>query len=722
MNILNSLNKEQQLPVLDTDGAILVTAGAGSGKTRLLTHRIAYLVEEKKVAPYNILAITFTNKAANEMKERVEKMLGSVSSMWISTFHSLCVKILRRDIDRLGYTKSFSIYADDDKAKVLKDIFDKLGIDEEDDKKSIKSHISRAKNNNISPEEYMDEVMFLPRGEDIIEVYKMYEQKLKSSNALDFDDLLIKAYILLRDNKDILEYYQNLFKYIHIDEFQDTNTVQYDIVKLLAGKHKNIMVVGDEDQSIYGWRGANVENISNFQQDFKPVKIYKLEQNYRSTKTIINMANNVIKNNKERIKKKLWTENEVGCDAIIENVATDDQEADFVVKTISSLVRNKGYSCSDFAILMRLNALSRKFESALNNAGLNYKVLGGFKFYERSEVKNIVAYLRILVNPQDEESLLRIINFPKRGIGDTTIQKIKEASHGDSLLNAILTIDSYETLSQGLKNKVRPFANLYIKLLSNIEKPVAEFVSFLIKEAKIKECYDKSIEEEYSKLLNVEQFEQSVCEYQKDNKEASLDEYLQSVMLLTDLDEANMEENSVLVGTIHSVKGLEFRVVFVVGAEEGIFPIIRGLDGEDDIEEERRLMYVAITRAKEMLFLSHANMRVLWNKNQFQKPSRFLKEAQQMVEEKESEPVKQKTYSGKFDEYYENLQKSVIKGQTKSYNDFHKGVQVFHSKFGVGVITDDSELESKHTVTVTFNVLGAKTLSLEYTPLKIMKK
>ncbi len=722
MSILNSLNKEQQLPVLDTDGAILVTAGAGSGKTRLLTHRIAYLVQEKNVAPYNILAITFTNKAANEMKQRVDKMLGIANNMWISTFHSLCVKILRRDIDRLGYTKSFSIYADDDKAKILKDIFEKLGIDEEDDKKTIKSHIARAKNNNISPNEYVDEVIDEANGEDIIAAYSMYEQKLKASNALDFDDLLIKTLILLKENKDVLEYYQNMFKYIHIDEFQDTNKVQYEIVKLLAGKHKNIMVVGDEDQCIYGWRGANIENISEFQKDFKPVKVYKLEQNYRSTKTIINMANNVIKNNKSRIKKKLWTENETGCEVAIENVATDKQEADFVVKTISSLVRNKGYSCSDFAILMRLNALSRNFESALNNAGLPYRVLGGYKFYERSEIKNIVAYLRILVNPKDEESLLRIINFPKRGIGDTTIKKIKEVCGTDTLLNAILTIDSYETLSPSLKSKVRPFAELYMNLLSNINMPVSDFVESLIKETKIKESYDETIEEEYTKKLNVEQFEQSVKEYQEDNKNATLDEYLQSVMLLTDLDETNAEENSVIVGTIHSVKGLEFKVVFIVGAEEGIFPIVRGIESENDIEEERRLMYVAITRAKEMLFISYANTRVLWNKNQFQKKSRFIEEAKDEIEETQQEEPETKTYSGSYNTFFQNMQKSMIKEQSKTYDEFTKGTQVFHSKFGVGVITDDSELKTKHMVTITFNVLGAKTLSLEYTPLKIMKK
>ncbi len=720
MSIISSLNVEQQKPVLDTDGAILVTAGAGSGKTRLLTHRIAYLVQEKNVAPFNILAITFTNKAANEMKQRVEKMLGSSSSVWISTFHSLCVKILRRDIDKLGYTKSFSIYADDEKNKILKDIFEKLGVDEEDEKKSIKNHISRAKNNNITPKEYEEEVMFSPYAENIISAYEMYEEKLKASNALDFDDLLIKAFILLKENPDVLSYYQNLFKYIHIDEFQDTNTVQYDIVKLLAGKYKNILVVGDEDQCIYGWRGANIENISLFQRDFKPVKIYKLEQNYRSTKKIIEMANNVIKHNEQRIKKKLWTENDVGSNVVIENVATDKYEADFVVKTISSLVRNEGYSCSDIAVLMRLNALSRNFETALNNAGLPYKVLGGFKFYERAEIKNVMAYLRLLVNPQDEESFLRIINFPKRGIGDTTIKKLREISNGDSLLNVVLTIDSFESISQSTKTKLRSFSELYIKLLSNVNMPVADFVKFVIDEVKFEDCYDKTVEEDYTKLLNIEQFKQSVVEYQKDNKNAKLDEYLQSVTLLTDLDELKEEDNSIVLGTIHAVKGLEFKIVFIVGAEEGIFPIIRASESENDLEEERRLMYVAITRAKEMLFITHANLRVLWNKNQFQKPSRFLKEAQE--EQKEEENENKKTYSGSYNTFFENMQKSMIKDQSKSYSDFKKGVQVFHSTFGVGEITDDSELETKHTVTVLFNVLGAKTLSLEYTPLKIMKK
>ena len=719
MNFIEELNEEQKKPVQDTEGALLVTAGAGSGKTRLLTYRIAYLVKEKQVSPHNILAITFTNKAANEMKDRVEKMLGDSSCMWISTFHSLCVKILRRDIDKLGYTKSFSIYADEEKNKILKDIFKILEIDEEVDKKKIKSHIARAKNNNLSPEEYKAEVLGDLLEEKINLVYEMYEEKLKKSNALDFDDLLIKSFVLLKSYPEVLEYYQNIFKYIHIDEFQDTNKVQYEIVKMLAGKYKNILVVGDEDQCIYGWRGANIDNIKSFQQDFNPVRIYKLEQNYRSTKNIINTANNVIKNNLSRIDKKLWTQNEVGENVSYQSFGTDKEEANFVVKTISKLVREEGYSKSDIAILMRLNALSRDFEDGLNNAGISYKVLGGFKFYERSEIKNIVAYLRILMNPYDEESLLRIINFPKRNIGDAAIKKLKEIAPNTNLLDVVLNITQYP-VTAGVMNKFLPFSELYKNLKAKIDMPVYDFVKFLIQEANIKSAYNQFDEEDYDKLLNIDQFVDAVKEYQKLNEKATLDEYLQSVMLLTDLDSINLEDNSVLVSTIHAVKGLEFKIVFIIGLEEGIFPIVR-MDERTNTEEERRLMYVGITRAKEMLFLTNCKFRNIWNRTQYQKPSRFLDEAQ-FEGEKQVESEEKKAYSGNYNSYFQKMQKDAIKTQKADYSQYTKGTKVFHSTFGVGEITDDSMLKTNHCVVVTFNILGAKTLSLEYSPLKIMKK
>ena len=719
MNFIDDLNEEQKRPVQDTEGALLVTAGAGSGKTRLLTYRIAYLIQEKQVSPHNILAITFTNKAANEMKERVEKMLDGADYMWISTFHSLCVKILRRDIDKLGYTKSFSIYADEEKNKILKDIFKELDIDEEVDKKKIKAHIARAKNNNLSPEEYKAEVLGDLLEDKINLAYEMYEEKLKKSNALDFDDLLIKAFVLLKSYPEVLEYYQNIFKYIHIDEFQDTNKVQYEIVKMLAGKYKNILVVGDEDQCIYGWRGANIDNIRDFQQDFKPVKIYKLEQNYRSTKNIINTANNVIKNNLSRIDKKLWTQNETGEDISYQSFGTDKEEANFVVKTISKLIREEGYSKGDIAILMRLNALSRDFEDGLNNAGISYKVLGGFKFYERSEIKNIVAYLRILVNPYDEESLLRIINFPKRNIGDMAIKKLREVAPNTNLLDIILNITDYP-LTAGVMNKFLPFKILYEKLKAKTDIKVFDFVKYLIEETNIKSAYNQFDEQDYDKLLNIDQFVDAVKEYQKLNENATLDEYLQSVMLLTDLDSVDLEDNSVLVSTIHAVKGLEFKIVFIVGLEEGIFPIIR-MGEESNTEEERRLMYVGVTRAKEKLFLSSVKFRNIWNRTQYQKPSRFLEEAQ-FEGEKQTKTEETKAYSGNFNKYFEKMQKDAIKTQKTDYSQYTKGTKVFHSTFGVGEITDDSMLKVNHCVVVTFNILGAKTLSLEYSPLKIMKK
>lgn len=721
MSILENLNGEQLLPVLETEGAVLVTAGAGSGKTRLLTHRIAYLIEEKHVLPHHILAITFTNKAANEMKQRVEKMIANSASLWISTFHSLCVKILRRDIEKLGFTKSFSIYAEDEKSRVFKELFKNFEIEDEEEKKNILFHIARAKNNNLSPEEYYAEVCDLPFCDDLTNIFKAYQEKLKKSNALDFDDLLLKTYELLVKFDDVLQYYQNIFHYIHIDEFQDTNKVQYDIVRLLAGKWKNIMAVGDEDQCIYGWRGANIDNIKNFQSDFKPVKIFKLEQNFRSTKKIVQMANKVIENNQSRIKKTLWTENFEGDKIVYKSCDSDKEEAEFVVQTISNLVRKQGYSCKDIAILMRLNALSRNFEFALNNANMPYKVLGGFKFFERAEIKNIVAYLKLLMNPYDEESLLRIINFPKRGIGETSIEKLRAVDPNKNLLFIIDDIEMYPQISGATKSKFLEFRELLNTLRQNVTMPVSQFVEFLITTANFASAYDSTSEEDISKMLNIDQFVQSVKEFEEDNKGATLDEFLQSVMLLTDLDGANLDENFVLVSTIHAVKGLEFKVVFVVGTEEGIFPIIRGTENTNDMEEERRLMYVAITRAKENLFLTNAKTRYLYNRQQFQKPSRFLVEAG-LEKERPKLQTSQTPGAKSGNDRLHEMQTAFMKKQSQNYSGYTKGTQVFHPKYGVGEITDDSKLNSKHQVTVTFNVLGAKTLSLEYAPLKIIKK
>lgn len=710
--VIKNLNQEQILPVLQTEGAVLVSAGAGSGKTRLLTNRVAYLIQEKKVPAYNILAITFTNKAANEMKRRVVDMIGE-QGVWISTFHALCVRILRRDIDKLGWTKNFSIYADDEKNRLMKEIFTQLEVENDKEKKSILHHISRAKNNNLTPEEYSAEVSHLPLKDEIISAYSIYQNRLKKFNALDFDDLLLQTFILLKTHKEVAEYYQDKFKYIHIDEFQDTNQVQYDIARILAEKWQNIMVVGDHDQCIYGWRGANIENILNFQKDYPSVKTFKLQQNYRSTKNIIQTANTIICNNKNRIERTLWTENVEGDEVVTWTARNGKEEAEFVVRKIVDFVRNKGYSCKDIAILMRLNAISFDFESMLNNAGLPYNVFGGFKFYERAEIKNVVSYLRLLINPADEESLLRIINFPKRGIGEKSIQSLRDVAPDKELIEVVLNIESFNDITGAVKNKIKLFADLYKELSEKMDMPVADFVAFLIEKVDFKSAYGSESEEDYTRRLNLDQFIESVKEYQASNPKATLDEYLQSVMLLTDLDEVDSENNAVFVSTVHAVKGLEFKVVFVVGVEEGIFPIIRA-DNEDNLEEERRLMYVAITRAKENLFITNSCSRILWGQVQRQEESRFIKESGLFSRK----PVMNKPVIEEVD----NFQKSRILKQKKDFSLFTKGKKVFHSTFGVGTITDDTQLESCKIVIVNFSALGSKSLSLEYAPLQIMKK
>ncbi len=716
MSITQSLNREQLSPVLQTEGAVLVTAGAGSGKTRLLTQRIAYLIHEKGVSPYNILAITFTNKAAREMQERVSKLVGEDNPVWISTFHSMCVRMLRRDIEKIGFSKNFSIYSEAEKSSVLKGIYRELGIDDEDTKRSIEYHISNAKNNNLSPSQYEEHLADSPRADDIITVYTRYDKVLRKSNALDFDDLLTKTHQLLSSCPEVLEYYGTKFRYIHVDEFQDTNRVQYEIVRLLAKKNGNIMVVGDEDQCIYGWRGANIQNIIDFQKDFSKVNIFKLEQNYRSTKSIIEIANRVIANNETRLKKTLWTDNKQGAEVVRFSARSDREEADFVIRKILELVHKQGYHYNDFAILMRLNALSRAFESSLNNGAIPYKVLGGFKFFERVEIKNILAYLRLLSNPFDNESFTRIINVPKRGIGETTVSKLVQLSQEQPLINNVLNISNHSELPNAAKAKLEKFGDLYRRLLEKINLPVSELVSFVVEEVNFKQDYQSGDEEDITKLLNIEQFVQSVQEFQDNNPNATLEDYLQSVTLMSDIDNANMASESVLVSTVHAVKGLEFKVVFVVGAEEGIFPMFRGGERPSDLEEERRLMYVAMTRAQDELFFTHSSYRIIWGREQYQKASRFL--AEMGLSEMPQVPGFKSVNAGNLT----SVISAKIEKQAKDLSEFTCGTKVFHPNFGAGEITDDSELLKSKRVTVYFGAVGAKTLSLEYAPLQILKK
>lgn len=738
MDILQNLNDEQQKALLQTEGAVLVVAGAGSGKTRLLTHRIAYLIKEKHVSPYNILAITFTNKASKEMKERCDQIVGQEGNVWISTFHSMCARILRKEIEALGdYTNNFTIYSDQDSDKVFKNIFSNLKIDKDETKKSIMFHISNLKNNNLSIQEYEKLYSYLSNFDYIKKTYLMYENELKKANALDFNDLLNKTYELFVKCPNVLEKYQERFKYILVDEFQDTNKIQYDLVKLLAGKYKNIFVVGDEDQCIYTWRGANYNNIFDFQNDFENVKVFKLEQNYRSTKNILNLANELIKKNKSRIDKNLWTDKSEGKKPEVRLVYDEREEAEIVAREIVDLVQNEGYSYSDFAVLVRLNALTLPFEEKFLTYNISHRIYGGFKFYERVEIKNLISYLRLFLNPRDDISFLRIINFPKRGIGDSAIKTLTTiASENElSLMNLVLQSEKFEL--GALTKKLENFKKIYISLLSSYEDlTLSNFVEKVIKDFDIKSAYASGSEEDLERQLNINTFISAVQEFEKNNPGGTLLDFLESVTLVSDIDTMDSENNAVTIATIHSVKGLEFRYVFIVGLEEKIFPISRAYGKDEDMEEERRLMYVAITRAKENLMLTRCRTRFLYGRREYEIDSRFLKELGLSGQEKMSpqlspeqkfqkvyysealnvaekpetkysyNPFAQKT---KYEEYIEKTDKTV-----KNYNE---GQIVSHPKFGNGKVLKSDEM----FVEIEFEKLGIKTLVKEIAPLEIIE-
>ncbi len=752
-NILQGLNEEQQQALLQIDGAVLVTAGAGSGKTRLLTHRIAYLISELQVSPYNILAITFTNKAAKEMKDRVEKMIEGGDRVWISTFHSMCAKILRMDIEKLGdYDSNFSIYSDQDTDKLFKQICARYNIEREEKRKNISYHINNLKNNNMTMTEYKKMYEYLDDIETIEHIYYDYQAELRKANALDFNDLMNVTYQLFKQCPEVLEKYAKRFKYVLVDEFQDTNTIQYDLVKMLTSVHKNIFVVGDEDQCIYTWRGANFANIFDFQKDFENVKLFKLERNYRSTKKILNLANKLIKNNKSRMEKNLWTENFDGAEIATKNVYDEKEEAEAVAREIYDLVQNHGYKYSDFAVLMRLNALTLPFEERFLAYNIPHRIYGGFKFYERAEIKNLISYLRLFTNPRDDISFERIINFPKRGIGESALKSLKEEAniYGESLLNTLLRDDL--DLSLSTMKKFESFKSAYLMLREDYEKmSLTDFVKQLIREFNIKSAYNSNSEEDINRLLNIDMFVLQVEDFENKNDSASLIQFLESISLISDIDGMDNAGNCVTIATIHSVKGLEFRYVFIVGLEEKIFPISRAFDNNEEMEEERRLMYVAITRAKENLMLTCCKTRYLYGKRDYQRPSRFLREInlapaeenimpefsvfqnkrygqqignyyreqyQSKVEKTYyKEPEKSKYdynpqhFKTKFDEYVENK-------KPKTENNFEIGQTVLHPKFGVGKIIS---LDGGKFADIDFGKIGIKSIMLEISPLKVLK-
>ncbi len=629
--LLDKLNEEQIKPVLQTEGPVLVLAGAGSGKTRVLTTRIAYLVEEKRVPPEAILAITFTNKAANEMKERLGNLI-DVSRAWVCTIHSMCVRIIRQFASEVGVSSNFSIYSETERNNIIKKSFQECDFDDEKLLKSVKYHIGNAKMLGFSPERYAEEYAGEPDIDDICKVYSRYQKHLKENNALDFDDLLNEVRNLLKRNEDAREYLGGRFRYILVDEFQDTNEVQFEIVKLLASVHGNLFAVGDDDQSIYGWRGAQIENILSFERTFKGAKVFKLERNYRSTKHILQLANTVIKNNATRKDKTLWTEQEEGEHAKVYEAEEESGEARYIAQTIAGLLR-QGYKYSDFAILMRLNALTRSFEQEFTGDGIPYKVFGGFKFFERKEIKDLLAYLRLINNPFDSEAALRIINFPKRGIGAKTVETLQNYAYSQelSIYDALIDIDEIG-FSGSTREKLLGFRTLIKKwIINSAEMPVNDLVKAIVADTQMREAYADDSDESINKRANIEEFINSVEEYCKLNEGATLTDYLNQVTLSSDTDDMD-DGNYVTLATIHAVKGLEFRCVFICGMEENTMPISRALEDDKDMEEERRLMYVAITRAKERLYLTRSKSRYLYGKREPTMRSRFLKELAKEVE------------------------------------------------------------------------------------------
>ena len=628
--LLKELNPRQKEAVMETEGPCLVIAGAGSGKTKVLTYKISYLMKEKGVKPWNILAITFTNKAANEMKERVEGLVGEVAKdMWIGTFHSICVRILRKYIDRLGFDHTFLIFDTSDQRTLIKECMKTLNVDDKMfTDRSVLAEISNGKNEMLEPKAYQTKYAGDYRKEVIGRIYELYQQRLKENNAIDFDDIINYTIKILTNNEDALEYYTNKFQYVLVDEYQDTNKAQFTLVTILASKYGNITVVGDNDQGIYSFRGADISNILNFEKDFPGTKIVKLEQNYRCTGNILKAANAVIKHNENKYEKKLWTQNDEGALPVIHKADDEYDEGRFIAEEINHLRREEYFKYSDFSILYRMNSQSRAIEEILRREGIPYKIVGGLKFYERKEIKDIISYLRLIYNFSDNISLKRVINEPKRGIGKTSIDNIQEISEktGLSMFDIIKHADEY-----GL-NRVKANADEFVQTIEYLRSKMEELsISELIKETLNKTGYTKALElenttEAETRIENLEEFLTVAIEFEEEEAENTLGDFLEGITLSSDIDGMEDSEDSVTLMTLHSAKGLEFPVVFLVGLEEGIFPGNKSIGEPKELEEERRLFYVGITRAKQYLYLTCAKKRTIFGSTSYNQISRFINE------------------------------------------------------------------------------------------------
>ncbi len=754
MNLVEGLNDKQKEAVIETEGPCLVIAGAGSGKTKVLTHKIAYLIEEKNIKPWNILAITFTNKAANEMKERITNLIGEVANdMWIGTFHSICVKILRKFIDRVGYNSDFVIFDTSDQKTLIKQCIRSLNLDDKIyTDRGVIAEISNSKNEMLTPMQYKLRTNNEIRKEKIAEIYEIYQRRLKENNALDFDDIINLTIQILTENQDVLEYYSEKFKYVLVDEYQDTNKAQFTLITLLSGRHGNITVVGDNDQGIYSFRGADITNILNFEKDFPGTKIIKLEQNYRSTKAILDAANAVIKHNEKKYEKNLWTEKEGGKRPEVAILDNEYEEANFIVEQINRLKREEYYKYSDFTVLYRTNAQSRSIEDIFRRENIPYKMIGGLKFYERKEIKDVIAYLRLIHNQADNLSLGRIINEPKRGIGQTSMEKIETIAetNGISMYEVIKHAEQY-----GL-NKVFINSREFINTIEDLSSKKDEMlISELTKEVLNKTGYMKALELENtaqaeSRIENLNEFLTVAMEFEEENAENSLAEFLESITLSSDIDGMEDKEDSVTLMTLHSAKGLEFPVVFLVGMEEGLFPSYRSIGEQREIEEERRLCYVGITRAKEYLFLTCAKQRTIFGSTSLNKISRFLEEIpKELLEgvEKLEKPHKLKentewTYGNNSNKkaisfviagsntnkpqpnfafrtaesFLNNINTKPIGVNLSKYKI---GQTIYHKKFGEGIITEIAEEGDDLKIDISFEKVGHKRLMAKYANLEI---
>lgn len=720
--LVKNMNSEQSEAVRTTEGPLLIMAGAGSGKTRVLTHRIAYLLDEKDVSPYNILAITFTNKAAKEMKARVEHLVGEEAQViWMSTFHSMCVRILRRDADRIGIERNFTIIDPTDQKSVIKDVLKSENIDSKRfEPRMFIGAISNLKNELKTPEDAQKEANDF-HSQMVATVYKGYQRQLSRNEALDFDDLIMTTINLFERVPETLEYYQNKFQYIHVDEYQDTNKAQYTLVKLLANKFKNLCVVGDSDQSIYGWRGADIQNILSFEEDYPEAKTIFLEQNYRSTKNILNAANEVIKHNSERKPKGLWTANSGGDKIQYYEAMTERDEAEYVFKEIMKHQRS-GKKYSEMAILYRTNAQSRVLEETFMKSNIPYTMVGGQKFYDRKEIKDLLSYLRVIANSNDDISLQRIINVPKRGIGPSSVEKIQTYAlqNNISMFDALAEVDFI-----GLSKKVTQECISFYEMIQNLIKEqefleISEIVDEVLQKSGYRDMLDReqSIESR-SRLENLDEFMSVPKDYEENTplEEQSLINFLTDLSLVADIDEADTQ-NGVTLMTMHSAKGLEFPIVFIMGMEESLFPHIRAIKSEDDheMEEERRICYVAITRAEELLYITNATTRMLFGRSQSNMPSRFLKEIPEDLLDSHTGQKRQTIYPKSQPKRGFSKRTTSTKKQVSS-SDWKVGDKVMHKAWGEGMVSNVNEKNGSVELDIIFKSEGPKRLLAQFAPI-----